>query len=51
LPNNAKAEQLRAGGAAMEEAALYFAVRFEAIGLLVFRGNIPLSLVGGWPVE
>jgi hypothetical protein len=46
LPNNAKAEQLCARGAAMEEAALYFAVRFEAIGLLVFRGNIPLSLVG-----
>ena len=45
LPNNAKAEQLRAGGAAMEEAALYFAVRFETIGLLVFRGKIPLSLV------
>ena len=46
LPNNAKAEQLRAGGPAMEEAALYFAVRFETIGLLVFRGITPLSLVG-----
>jgi len=46
LPNNATAEQLRAGGAAMEEAALYFAMRFETVGLLVFRGKIPLSLVG-----
>jgi hypothetical protein len=46
LPKNASAQQLRAGGAAMEEAALYFAVRFETIGLLVFRGTIPLSLVG-----
>jgi len=46
LPKNATADQLRAGGAAMEEAALYFSVRFETIGLLVFRGDIPLSLVG-----
>jgi len=45
LANNATAEQLRAGGAAMEEAALYIGVRLETIGLLVFRGVIPLSLV------
>jgi hypothetical protein len=46
LPNEAKADQLRAGGAAMEEAALYIGVRFETIGLLVFRGVIPFELVG-----
>ena len=54
LPNNAKAEQLRAGGAAMEEAALYFAVRFETIGLLVFPcarnnlANISANGFNGW---
>jgi len=45
LPNDAKTEQLRAGGAGMEDAALYIGVRFETIGLLVFRGVMPLSLV------
>jgi len=45
LPNDAKAEQLRAGGTGMEDAALYIGVRFETIGLLVFRGVMPLSLV------
>jgi len=47
LPINAKAERLRSGGAAMEEAALYIGVRFETLGLLVFRGVMPLSLVDG----
>jgi hypothetical protein len=45
LPNEATAKQLRAGGPAMEEAALYIGVRLETIGLLVFRGVMPLSLV------
>jgi hypothetical protein len=45
LPSDAKAEQLRAGGAGMEDAALYIGVQFETIGLLVFRGVMPLSLV------
>jgi hypothetical protein len=45
LPNGATAEQLRAGGAAMEDAALAIGVRYETIGLLVFRGIMPLSMV------
>jgi len=45
LPDDAKAEQVRAGGTVMEDAALYIGVRFETIGLLVFRGAMPLSLV------
>jgi len=46
LPDNATAEQLRAGGRAMEEAALAIGIRYEAVALLVFRGIMPLSLVG-----
>lgn len=46
LPLNATAEQLRAGGAAMEDAALSIGMRYESVGLLVFRGIMPLSIVG-----
>ncbi len=34
-----------AGGPAMEDAALALGIRYEAVGLLVFRGIKPLSLV------
>lgn len=55
LPNDASAEQLRAAGPAMEDAALSLGVRFEAVGLLVFRGVMSLSLVneltGGVAIE
>ena len=45
LPADASAEQLRAGDVAMEDAALIIGMRYEAIGLLVYRGILPLSLV------
>lgn len=45
LPNNASAAEVRAGGPAMEDAALALGVRYETLGLLVFRGIMPLSLV------
>ena len=45
LPKNTTGEQLRARGTETEEAALYLGVQMETIGLLVFRGVMPLSLV------
>ena len=45
LPNGAPAEQLRAGGPEMEDAALAVGIRYETIGLLVCRGIMPLSLM------
>jgi hypothetical protein len=44
LPNDTTAAELRAGGSAAEDAALALGVRFEALGLLIFRGIMPLSL-------
>ena len=37
--------ELRALGPEHEDAALALATRFETVGLLVFRGSIPISLV------
>ena len=45
LPKNTTGEQLRGRGTETEEAALYLGVQMETIGLLVFRGVMPLSLV------
>ncbi|CAN5577534.1 hypothetical protein BH18VER1_BH18VER1_10930 [soil metagenome] len=45
LPANATAEEFRAPGPEIEEAALTVGMRFELIGLLVFREIMPLSLV------
>jgi hypothetical protein len=45
LPKNASSAELRVGGPAMEDAALALGIRYEAVGLLVFRGIMPLSLV------
>jgi hypothetical protein len=45
LPKNTTGEQLRARGTETEEAAHYLGVQMETIGLLVFRGVMPLSLV------
>lgn len=45
LPPNATAEQFRAAGPTIEEAALTLGMRYELIGLLVFREIMPLSLV------
>ena len=45
LPANATAEEFRAAGPKIEEAALTLGMRYELIGLLVFREIMPLSLV------
>ncbi len=45
LPVNATPEQFRAAGPAIEEAALALGMRYELMGLLVFREIMPLSLV------
>jgi hypothetical protein len=45
LPANASAEEFRAAGPAVEEAALALGMRYELVGLLVFREIMPLSLV------
>lgn len=51
LPDGVGAEDLRAKGNEYEEAAYAISARFETMGLLVFRGNIPFllmeELVGG----
>ena len=43
LPENATAEQFRAAGPEAEEAALALGMRYELLGLLVFREIMPLS--------
>lgn len=45
LPAEATAEEFRAAGPEVEEAALALGMRYELIGLLVFREIMPLSLV------
>ena len=45
LPSNASADELSASGPAMEDAALAIGIRYEAMGLLVYRGVMPISLV------
>jgi len=45
VPADATAEQFRAAGAEVEEAALALGMRYELIGLPVFREIMPLSLV------
>ncbi len=45
LPRDATAAEVRARGPDVEDAALALGVRFEALGLLIFRGIMPLSLV------
>ena len=45
VPGNATAEEFRACGPETEEAALALGMRYELIGLLVFREIMPLSLV------
>src|SRR5437763_16691288 len=43
LPRNATAEEFRAAGPGIEEAALALGMRYELMGLLVFREIMPLS--------
>jgi hypothetical protein len=45
LPSSISAQDLRAMGPEYESAALAMSARFEALGLLVFRGSIPFELV------
>lgn len=45
LPDGARAADLRAMGAEYEDAALAIGTRFETVGLLVFRENIPFHIV------
>lgn len=45
LPDGLGAEGLRARGSEYEDAAYALSARFETMGLLVFRGNIPFVLV------
>jgi hypothetical protein len=45
LPKDATAAELRRRGPDVEDAALALGVRFEALGLLIFRGIMPLSVV------
>jgi hypothetical protein len=45
LPENATAEEFRAAGPEAEKAALALGMRYELVGLLVFREIMPLSLV------
>jgi hypothetical protein len=45
VPAEATAEEFRAAGPAAEAAALTLGMRYELIGLLVFREIMPLSLV------
>ena len=45
IPDNLNASDLRALGPEYEEAAIALGARFESMGLLVFRGSIPLDLV------
>jgi hypothetical protein len=45
LPEDATAEEFRAAGPQAEEAALALGMRYELLGLLVFREIMPLSLV------
>lgn len=45
VPADATAEQFRAAGPEIEEAALALGMRYELIGLLVFREIMPLSFV------
>jgi hypothetical protein len=51
LPDEIRAAELRAKGSEVEDAAYHIGVSFESIGLLVFRGHIPIDvfeeLVGG----
>lgn len=55
LPENISASELKAKGAEYVEAAMMIGSRFETIGLLVFRGVVPISaveeLVGGISVS
>lgn len=45
IPGTLSLEELRALGEEHEVAALALSARFEAMGLLVFRGSIPIDLV------
>ena len=45
LPDGTRAAELRAMGPEYEDAALAIGTRFETVGLLVFRGNIPFRIV------
>jgi len=45
LPMGCPVEQFRALGEDYEEAALAMGTRFETMGLLVYRGSLPLPLV------
>jgi len=45
LPDECVAADLRARGGEYEEAAIIISTTFEAIGLLVFRGMTPFSIV------
>lgn len=45
IPGSLGLNELQALGAEHETAALALGVRFEAMGLLVFRGSIPIDLV------
>ncbi len=45
IPAEATAEEFRAAGPEVEEAALALGMRYELIGFLVFREMMPLSLV------
>jgi len=51
LPDGLGAQDLRARGPEYEDAAFTVSAKFETLGLLVFRGNIPFhlmeELVGG----
>lgn len=44
-PDSLNAEVLQALGAEHETAAMALSSRFEAMGLLVFRGSIPIDLI------
>jgi hypothetical protein len=45
IQDNLSASGLRALGPEYEEAAIALGARFESMGMLVFRGSIPLDLV------
>lgn len=45
LPENCSAEELRSRGDAYVRAAMLIAIRFETIGLYVYRNVMPLALV------
>ena len=45
IPDGVLAAELRAMGPEYEQAALALGIRFETVGLLVFRENIPFHLV------